>query len=140
MNAKLLVYPMAAMVALTASVLVRLFRARVRAVTTGAVDAAYFRTYQNGVEPAASAKLARHFSNLFEVPVLFYVGCLAAMVLDQVNLVLLVLAWLYVVARAIHTWVHTGSNRLRQRINAYFASWLALLALWITLVVRVVAS
>jgi len=137
MDARLLVFPMSAMAALTFSVLVRLFRARVRAITSGEVDSAYFRTYQNGVEPASSAKLARHFTNLFEAPVLFYVACLAAMVVNQVSVVLLALAWLYVFARAVHTFVHTGSNRLRQRVNAYFFSWLVLLALWIVLVVHI---
>ncbi len=72
MDAQLLVYPMSAMVALTFSVLVRLFRARVRAITSGEVDSTYFRTYQNGVEPASSAKLERHFTNLLGAPVLFY--------------------------------------------------------------------
>ncbi len=137
MNSQLLVYPMAAMVGLTMSVLVRLFRARVRAIKTGEVDAAYFRIYQNGAEPAASAKLARHFTNLFEAPVLFYVACVAAMAVNQVSVALLALAWLYVLARAVHTFVHTGTNRLRQRVNAYFVSWLVLLALWIVLVANI---
>ncbi len=139
MRSQLLVYPMAAMVVLTMSVLYRLFRARVRAIKSGEVDAAYFRLYQNGAEPAASAKLARQFTNLFEAPVLFYVACVAAMAVDQGSVALLVLAWLYVLARALHTFVHTGANRLRQRVNAYFASWLVLLAIWVVLVLNIAA-
>ena len=135
MDSRLLIYPMFALVVLTSTVLVRLFRARVRAVSTGAVGAAYFRTYQAGTEPEETAKLSRHFTNLFESPVLFYVGCLAAMVLDHVSALLLALAWLYVIARAVHTFVHTGSNRLRPRIAAYAASWLVLLTMWVVLVV-----
>jgi hypothetical protein len=140
MNSRLLVYPMFALVVLTSSILIRLFRARVRAVSTGTVSASYFRTYQEGEEPVASAKLSRHFTNLFESPVLFYVGCLAAMVVNHVSVTLLALAWLYVIARIVHAFVHTGSNRLRQRIAAYFASWLALFAMWLVLVVSVAAS
>jgi hypothetical protein len=140
MNSHLLVYPMFALVVLTLSVLFRLFRARVRAVKSGEVSATYFRTYQDGAEPAASAKLSRHFTNLFEAPVLFYVVCLAAMVTNQVSVVLLVLAWAYVVARAVHTFIHTGSNRLQQRIAVYFISWLVLLVMWIVLVVKVVLA
>jgi hypothetical protein len=49
----------------------------------------------------------------------------------------LALAWLYVVARAIHTWVHTGSNRLNDRILAYFFSWAVLLALWVAVVLGI---
>jgi hypothetical protein len=140
MTSRLLIYPMFAMVILTVSVLFRLFRARVRAISNGEVNANYFRTYQEGVEPASSAKLARQFTNLFEAPVLFYVVCLAAMVLDRGSIVMLVLAWLYVLARAVHTYVHTGGNRLRHRLAVYFASWLVLLAIWIVLVVSIALS
>jgi hypothetical protein len=140
MNPQLLVFPMAAMVVLTFTVLVRLFRARVRAIKTAEIDATFFRTYQNGAEPEASAKLARHFTNLFEAPVLFYVVCVAAMAVNEVSAVLLGLAWLYVLARAVHTFVHTGSNRLRQRVNTYFFSWLVLLAIWMELVVNIAVA
>ena len=140
MDPRLLIYPMFALVVLTASVLVRLFRARVRAVTSGEVSATYFRTYQEGVEPPSSARLSRHFINLFESPVLFYVCCVAAMVVNLVSAPLLALAWLYVAARSVHAYVHTGRNRLRPRIAAYFSSWLVLLAMWIVLVASVATS
>lgn len=67
-----LIYPMFVMVLLTFSVLVRLFLARRKSVAEGAVSASYFKVYQGSPEPEASAKLARHFTNLFEAPVLFY--------------------------------------------------------------------
>jgi hypothetical protein len=60
-----LVFPMLAMVLLAFSVLVRLFRARQAALKDGAVTAGYFKTCQVGAEPAASAQLARSFSNQF---------------------------------------------------------------------------
>jgi hypothetical protein len=132
-----LIYPMFAMVLLTAMVLVILFRSRVRAVREGKVTTKYFRIYQGETEPAETAKPARHFANLFEAPVLFYAGCLAAMVTHDAGGLIQALAWLYVAARAVHTSIHLGANRLGRRINAYFASWLVLMALWIHVVVHV---
>jgi len=44
-----------------------------------------------------------------------------------------------VLARAVHSYIHLGPNRLGRRINAYFASWLVLMALWIHVVVHVTA-
>jgi hypothetical protein len=41
------------------------------------------------------------------------------------------LAWGYVALRYVHAWIHLGSNRVRYRMRAYFASWLLLLAMWI---------
>jgi hypothetical protein len=134
-TANSLIYPMFAMVLLTFGVLLTLFRTRVRFVREGAVDAAYFKTYQEGAEPEASAKLARHFVNLFEAPTLFYVACLAAIVTGQSTALLNALAWLYVALRVLHTYIHTGSNRLNHRIAAYFSSWAVLLALWVCIVI-----
>lgn len=128
-----LIYPMFAMVLLTATVLVLLFRSRVRAVRASEVSATYFRIYQGEVEPESSAKLARHFTNLFEAPTLFYAACLAAMVTGETGTTMVALAWAYVAARVTHAWVHLGSNRLRWRMRAYFAGWLVLLAMWVLL-------
>jgi hypothetical protein len=125
---------MFAMVVLTISTLVRLFLARTRFVREGQVSASYFKTYQCGAEPEASAKLARHFVNLFEAPTLFYVACLAAMTSGQSSALLTALAWLYVALRCVHTYIHTGSNELNQRIAAYFSSWAVLLVLWVCVV------
>ena len=132
-----LVYPMFVMVLLAASVLVRLFRARTAAVVGGAVDVRYFRTYQDGKEPESSATLARNFVNQFEAPVLFYAACVTAMALGLQSAFLLVLAWAYVLSRAVHIYVHTGKNRLRPRIHAYLSSWVILLLMWGTLVASV---
>lgn len=132
-----LVYPMAAMVLLTMIVLVKLFRARVAAVRTGQIQASFYWLYQGALEPEPTQKVSRHFVNLFEAPTLFYVACLAAMVLGEVSPALVTLAWCYVVARLVHAYVHLGRNRLRHRLAAYFASWLVLAAIWACLTVAV---
>jgi len=137
MQSHSLVYPMFAMVILTVVTLGRLFAGRVAAVRAGTVDARYFKTYQEGAEPPATARLSRNFSNLLEAPTLFYVACLAAMVTSSASKLVVALAWLYVVARAIHTWIHTGSNTLNHRIAAYFCSWAVLFALWVAVVLAV---
>ena len=132
-----LIYPMFAMVVLTGVVLVTVFRSRVRAVREGAIPSSYYRLYQSGTEPEYARKAGRHFSNLFEAPTLFYAGCLAAMATDVSGAGILILAWLYVAARIIHALIHLGGNRLRYRIRAYFAGWVVLAVLWVTVVVAV---
>jgi hypothetical protein len=133
-----LVYPMLAMVLLTFCVLILLFRSRVRMVREGLAPVSYFRTFQGSVEePEFTVKPARHFVNLFEAPTLFYVGCLAAMVTGVTGSVVVALAWMYVAMRYLHAWIHLGGNRVRYRMRAYFASWVCLLALWITVAVGV---
>jgi hypothetical protein len=137
MNAIHLVYPMAAMVLLAAVVLVRLYRARVAAVRAGLIEIGYFRNYLGAREPEASFRYSRHFTNLFETPVLFYAGCLAAMVAGVATTAMVALAWVYVAVRIAHAIIHLGPNRLRLRRNAYALGWLVLLAIWGHLTVSV---
>ena len=131
---RLLVYAMVAMVALTAAVLRLLFRRRVRAVRAGELSAAYFRSFRGETEPEATVLAARHFTNLFEAPTLFYAACLAALATHTANAAAAVLAWLYVLARVLHAYVHLGRNRLGTRIRTYFAGWLILVGLWLAVV------
>lgn len=128
------------MVLLTFVVLIKLFRSRVAAVKSGDATAAYYKTYQDGVEPRETAQLSRHFVNLFESPTLFYVACIAGMLVGQNETVLLVLAWLYVVLRVAHAVVHIGKNKLPPRIGTYFLSWLVMLGMWGTLVFGVATN
>ena len=128
-----LVYPMAAMVLLSATVLVALFRSRLSQVRQGQVKAGYFKIYRGEGgqgEADASVQLARHFANLFEAPVLFYAACLAAMAVGGATTAFQALAWAYVAIRAVHAFIHTGKNQLNPRIAAYFSSWLVLLSMW----------
>ena len=135
-----LVYPMAAMVLLTAVVLVRMVLGRFAAVKRGEVDARFYKTYQGDAEPRAAAQNTRHFVNLFESPVLFYAACLAAMITGQGAGAIVWLAWAYVACRVVHAVVHLGTNRIPPRMAIYGASWIVLLAMWGVLVVGVASS
>jgi hypothetical protein len=126
-----LVYPMFAMVLLTFVVLLKLFWTRASLARSGEVDPSYYKTYQGGSEPEKAIQLQRHFANIFESPSLFYVACLAAMIIAPATVPIKALAWLYVGLRAAHAFVHTGSNDLKLRIPIYFASWVVLLLMWL---------
>ena len=132
-----LIYPMAAMVLLTAFVLIKMYRARVAAVRSGQIEVEYFRLHQGAREPESSLKFSRHFINLFEVPTLFYVACLGAMIAGVVTPVMVGLAWVYVLIRIAHAYIHLGANRLRFRRNAFAIGWLVLLGMWGYLTVAV---
>ena len=129
---------MAAMVLLTVLVLIRMVVGRIAAVRRGAVDAKFYKTHQGDEgEPHEVAQQTRHFTNLFESPVLFYAGCIAAMVTGQGDGAIVWLAWAYVTCRVVHAFIHLGANKIRPRMAIYGLSWIALLAIWGTVVVRV---
>ena len=132
-----LVYPMFAMVLLTLVMLVVLFMSRVRAVREKQVPAYQYKTMSAAAEPDYALKPARHFVNLFETPVLFYVACLAAMILGFTGSTMVLLAWAFVVLRVIHAIVHITVNRIPIRGGVYALSWIVLLAMWLMLVLGV---
>ena len=141
MNEFALVYPMAAMVLLTAIVLVRMVLGRVAGVKRGDVDARLYKTWQaENTETRSMAQNSRHFINLFENPVLFYAACVTAMVMGQGTGLIYWLAWGYVATRVVHALVHLGANRIPPRMAIYGAGWVVLLAMWATLVAGVATS
>ena len=125
-------WPVFAMVALTAFVAFRLGFVRFAAVSRREVDLAYFRAYQ-GQEPERLAVASRHLVNLFEAPVLFYVGCIVAFVTGMTGALVVALAWAYVALRLVHSWIHLGTNVVIWRFRVFALSWFVLLALWIVL-------
>ena len=128
-----ILWPAFAMFALTACVVLRLGTLRAKALSGGRMSLSFYRLYRDDQEPADVAVVTRHFINLFEAPVLFYVAVIIAYVTGQSGAVPVALAWAYVAARGVHTWIHLGSNNVLWRFRVYGASWLILAALWVTL-------
>ena len=137
MNQFSLIYPMSGMVILTFVVLISLFINRVQSSRKGEVSPFYYKTYQGEVEPEKLLKLSQHVTNIFEAPTLFYVACLAAMIVNEQSMVFLILAWSYVFLRTVHAYIHIGRNKLKRRIAAYFTSWFVLLAMWCCLIIKI---
>jgi hypothetical protein len=133
-----ILYPLFAMVLLVAIVLMRMRRLRFAAVRSGEVSIGYYRAYQEGDEPEALRVVSRHFINLFEMPVLFYVGTILVYITHSVSTWMVLLAWLYVALRYVHSYVHLGSNDVRQRVTVYFASAFVLALSWASLFVKLV--
>jgi hypothetical protein len=104
---------------------------RVLAVRAGRVTAHAFKLGESSDVPPDVAVFNRNFMNLLEMPVLFYVGCLAFYVTRRVDSVVLLLAWLYVALRLAHSLVHLGPNLIVLRLAAFAASNFVLLAIWI---------
>jgi len=133
-------YPVFAMFYLTAAVLGRLAYLRVGAIGSRAMSVDFYRTYTRGEEPEHIRVVTRHFINLFEVPVLFYVGVLMAYATKQADGWLVGCAWGYVALRYVHTYIHLTSNDVLWRFRIYLASGLVLLVLWTSLLAALIRS
>jgi hypothetical protein len=85
----------------------------------------------NQAWPADVVKVSNNIANQFETPVLFYVLCTMLVLLQGVDAVSLVLAWVYVVVRIVHIYIHVGSNYVPRRLKVFAVSLLVLLAMLI---------
>ena len=134
-----ILFPLFAMVALVFFVLLRMRSMRFAAARTGDVKIEYYRAYQ-GDEPEALRVVARHYANLFEMPVLFYLGVVVAYATNHAGPWMVGLAWAYVAARYAHSFVHLTSNALMVRFSVFFASTFILFVLWVALGVQLVRA
>ncbi len=85
---------------------------------------------ERGEEGQASALVNRNIANQFELPVLFHAICLLLYITDADNVVTVVLAWLFVISRYAHSYVHVTSNRLRYRAPLFGIGFALLVCLW----------
>ena len=79
------------------------------------------------VEPRISANL----SNQFEWPMFFFAACVLLMLLDRVSGAALVLAWVFVVGRVLHSCVQILTKNIRLRGIIFTINFLAVLGLWV---------
>ena len=134
MNQNLMYFPCFAMLVLTFIVALRMFVLRIRAVKNRDVSISYFKIYKADTPlPMAMLQTDRHFINLFEVPVLFYMVCLFSVITFHVDTKMLLAAWFYVFFRGVHAFIHLTSNNIQGRMLAYIFGWAALLYMGISL-------
>lgn len=136
MNPATIFAPLAALVALTFGVMFFMAYKRISAGFTGRLKFRAFKTGESPEVPEDVRVVNRNFINLFEMPVLFYVLGLALYVTHGVSLALLVLAWLYVALRVVHSLIHVSYNKIPHRFAAYASSNLVLLAMWIIFILE----
>ena len=136
MEIKWMLLPLFAQVILTFYVGMVMRLRREKAVKEGA-DWRYFKTFEGEIPPRNVLQSDQHFTNLFEVPMLFFSVCTLAMILNSVDEMMLGLTSAYVLGRCFHAWISLTNNRLLWRSRVFVASSLVLLLAWFWLIYRV---
>ena len=129
--------PMIAFTVLVFLLWMRLGFVRITGAVRGVISREYIQLGTGPEPPEYVVAIHRHFSNLFEVPVLFYVVCIALFVTRAVDGLAISLAWCFVLARLVHTILVLTTNLPKQRVIPFVLSSLAVWGLWILLSVRV---
>ena len=132
-----LALPLVAMLLLTLVVWVVMFIHRVGYASANGIDAQKMKTPSDVARllPDEVSGSGNNFKNLFEMPVLFYVVCLYLTVFGQVTSMMVTCAWVFVVLRAVHSFIHCSYNNVMHRFIVYLVS---SLALWIMVIVALI--
>jgi hypothetical protein len=90
--------------------------------------------------PVRATQFGYAFSNQFELPVLFYVLAILAIITHHADLLYVLLAWVFVVLRIMQAGVHVTSNNVRYRGGFYGAGAIVLVVMWLIFIVRIVLA
>lgn len=82
---------------------------------------------------------SNNFSNLFEMPVLYFALVPLLLFTDQASHVQVALAWVYVAMRALHSFIHIVVRKVVWRATVYWISSGVLIAMWIGFFVDLLA-
>lgn len=74
---------------------------------------------------------SNNLRNLFEMPVLYFALVPLLMITHHANHIQVLLAWIFVALRALHSFIHIGPKKVMPRFIVYLASCVALSAMWI---------
>ena len=128
---KPLLLPLLALVLLTFVVWVYMYVTRLSEIRRKSIDPQALDTRAHGQALLTdSPEPLDNLKNLFELPILFYVAIMLALVLMIQDQALVQLAWGYVALRCLHSLVHCTYNRVMHRFTAYAASCLVLMFMW----------
>jgi len=121
--------PMLAMVVLTIAVTLRMYVSRIGEMKRERIHPQSVATSAQAAAKLTDTRAADNLRNLFELPVLFYVAVLVAAQTGHTTTTL-VLAWLFVALRVLHSLIHCSYNKVMHRFKVFLAGFAVLCVLW----------
>jgi len=131
---KPLLLPLLAQVALTFIVMTSMYRTRVAEMKSKQIHPQQIKSRLKSKELLTdSASAADNYSNLFELPVLFFTAILLTLILMIQDDILVSLAWAFVISRYLHSFIHVTYNHVMHRFMVFLLGGFVLLAYWVRL-------
>ncbi len=124
-----ILYPMFTLVLWTLAIAIVTIKRAYRAVGEG-LNPEYFRYGEGFKAPGYMLSAYQHYSNLFEMPVLFYAVTLTIYTTQVNSALLLTLAWLYTFLRTLHSFYHLANTNIPRRRDTFIAGYSVLVLLW----------
>jgi hypothetical protein len=139
MTIQTVLLPIFVQVALTFGLLFWMAYARTSSVSRGETKIRDIALGQS-VWPARAQQISNNYDSQFALPLLFYVLVILAWITKHADLIFVVMAWLFVLLRLLHAYIHTTSNHVPTRFRAFAAGMFVLLLMWIIFAVRILLA
>ena len=139
MNPAFIFLPVLAQMLLTLVLYVALQRVKSRAARAGEVDEAR-RPLHEDAWPDYVLRVNNNIRNQFELPVVFYVLCVVLWELQVAGMLAQVLAWVFVLSRIVHAWVHTRANVVPLRRRIFTVGVVIVVLMWVLAAWRLMAG
>ena len=141
MTQELILLPAFLMVLLTIFVWVYMLKMRIAGMKENRVHPEKMKSQKaKSLLPDHSSVSAENFSNIFEIPTLFYVLLGFIFMTKSISVSLLVLAFAYVVLRMLHSGITLTYNKVMHRFPTYVLSCLVLWVMWVNFAYELVAA
>ncbi len=134
-----ILYPVFAQIILTFVLLLSMGRARQTALRSKDVDVSDI-ALDSSRWPEDARKFGNCYSNQFELPVIFYVLCLAALQTAKADFIMVALAWCFVISRIVHAYIHTGPNIVLRRGGVFGIGFIILAVMSLILLSRLLLA
>jgi hypothetical protein len=87
--------------------------------------------------PRPIQQVNNSYTSQFELPVLFYVLTVLAIISKHADVLFVVMAWIFVLARLWHAAIHVTSNDVRIRGPVFGIGAIVLAIMWLIFIVRI---
>jgi hypothetical protein len=134
MNQTAIFYPIAAMALLVVVVECFMIRERMSEMKARKISLNKVASSTQMGRVLENTRAADNYKNLFEMPVLFYVLCLALYMTQLVNQGFVWAAWAFVALRVLHSFIHIGYNNVMQRFSVFALSMWVVGVMWVVFV------
>jgi hypothetical protein len=136
MSMQSILLPLFVQVALTFALLFWLEYGRVSAVRRGEVNVRDIAFGQDGW-PEQLTLIANSFRNQFQLPLVFYLLVVLALMAHKADLAFVIMSWLFVALRILHAAIHVSSNKVPRRFYAFAGGAIVLVIMWIVFAMQV---
>ena len=131
--------PLFVEVALTFVLLYGMAYLRTEAVKAGAVKPRDIALREPNWPPRVT-QVANAYHNQLEMPVLFYVLTILAVITRKADLLFVVMAWIFVVLRVVQAYIHVTDNYVQRRGLAFIVSAIVLTIMWAIFMLRILLA